>query len=108
MERPLLISVILVGSLACAAVASADCAQELARLTEAAPDAAASSGEGEDMDGGAFATFGQEGETQSEGSVEAAKAHGGDRAAALEKARLALDAGDEAGCMRAIEEAKAM
>ncbi|MGR5262351.1 hypothetical protein ACPV5Q_21015, partial [Vibrio astriarenae] len=72
------------------------------------------SGEGEDEDGGTFATWGQE-EGQSQGhasNTEAAPASSasdagnGDRAAALQRAQAALDRGDEAACMEAVEKAR--
>jgi hypothetical protein len=119
MERQLLISATLVAALAGGTGAWADCAAEIAQLTQGAsaappPDPGAS-GEGEDEDGGAFATWGQEEQPQSQsGEAEAGQAGGtgeagdGDHAAALQRAQAALDAGDEAACMEAVEEAKAM
>ena len=120
MERKLLISATLVAALAGATGALADCAEELAQLTQdgstaPTPDPG-TTGEGEDEDGGTFATWGQEeGRSQSQGSdTEAAQANSGgdpgssDRAAALQRAQSALDVGDEAACMEAVEDAKAM
>jgi len=117
MERHLLISATLVAALAGATGALADCAEDIARLTQGSSVAPApepgTSGEGEEEEGGAFATWGQE--PQSEGSdAEAAQAGGAadagsdDRAVALQRAQAALDAGDEAACMEAVEEASAM
>lgn len=136
MERQLLISAALVGCLAGTTDALADCAEELARLTpngstasmpepagatsqtgEAGGKTAATT-EGEDVGGDEgdanFPVMGQEGEAEEQdGDTEAAQATGGDgrsgdRASTLERARLALDSGDEAGCIKAVEEAKAM
>jgi hypothetical protein len=127
--RQQLISATLVALLAGTTGALADCAAELAQLTQdsstAPADAppqtggaggeAGATGEGEDKDGGTFSTFGQEGAPEREGDdPAAAQASGGsaggsgDRAAALQRARAALDAGDEAACMQAVEEARAM
>ena len=50
--------------------------------------------------GGTFATMGQKSPEQIESSD--------DRAAALQRAQAALDAGDEAACIEAVEEAKTM
>ena len=61
-----------------------------------------------------LATSGQDAQAQSEGGATAAEqaegaaGGGGGRAEALARAQAALDAGDEAGCMAAVEEAKSM
>ena len=116
MARQLLISATLVAALAGPTSALADCAEELAQLTQDEPmaptPAPGTTGEGEEKDGGTFGTMGQE--AQGEGSdTGAAQASGGDagsgdRAAALQRAQAALDAGDEAACIEAVEEAKTM
>ena len=89
--------------------ALADCAEELAHLTED------DTGQSEEMDGGTFATMGQKApaQTQSSDTGSAQAGSGGDagssdRAAALQRAQAALDAGDEAACIEAVEEAKTM
>jgi hypothetical protein len=89
-------------------------------------DAAATSTSGEDAGEGeiikdgseeplemdpAVATSGQDAQAQSMGGETAAEqaeggAGGTDRAAALEEARAALEAGDEQGCMEALERAQ--
>ena len=123
--RQQLISATLVALVAGTTGALADCAEELAQLTQddtpvpadAPPQAgeAGATGEGEDKDGGTFGTFGQEGAPERKGGdPEAAQASGGsaggsgDRAAALQRARAALDAGDEPACLQAGEAARAV
>jgi hypothetical protein len=60
------------------------------------------------------ATSAQDAQAQSAGGetaaaqAEGAEGDGASRAEALARAQAALDAGDEAGCMAAVEEAKAM
>jgi hypothetical protein len=62
----------------------------------------------------ALATSAQDAQAQSQGGATAAEqAQGGEgggtmRAEALARAQVALDAGDEAGCMQAVEEAKGL
>jgi hypothetical protein len=119
MERQLLIAATLVAALASGTGALADCAEELAQLTQHGSTAPmpdpGTTGEGEDEDGGTFAAWGQEeAGSESKGLGTDAQANSGsdagssDRAAALKRAQAALDDGDEAACMEAVEDAKAM
>ena len=94
MERQLLVAATLVAALAGTTGALADCAEELAHLTED------DTGQSQEMDGGTFATMGQKSPEQIQSSD--------DREAALQRAQAALDAGDEAACIEAVEEAKTM
>ena len=107
MERQLLVAATLVATLAGTTGALADCAEELAHLTQD------DTGRGEEMDGGTFATMGQKSPEQIQSSDRAQPGGGGDagssdRAAALQRAQAALDGGDEAACIEAVEEAKTM
>jgi hypothetical protein len=122
--------------------AMADCADELAQLTQgvskdgslaplqrstdATPQTGDASGgeevatgEGEVAKTGdteplqadpSLATSGQDAQAQSAGgataAAQAAGAEGNDKADALARAQAALDSGDEAACMRAVDEAK--
>jgi hypothetical protein len=83
--------------------------------TSAEQGRAAVAGEGatEALTDPALATSGQDVAAQQEGGATAAEQAagapaGGDRDAAIARAQAALDAGDEAGCMAAVEEAKGM
>lgn len=92
----------------------ADCRDELAQMTGGISKDGSHAPLGADAE---LATSGQDVEAQQEGDATAATqadagssgdGHDTDRQAALDKAQAALDAGDEAACMEALNEAKAM
>ena len=83
MERQLLVAATLVAALAGTTGALADCAEELAHLTED------DTGQSEEMDGGTFATMGQKAPalTQSSDTGAAQAGSGGDAGRAIERLR---------------------